>query len=185
MLMQVVTNGPTNRSKDERETTTMAFDTPQVLPVSTFDYNGNSLSPPSDLARLNLDGSPNQMLLSFDMRNPIDLSIDPTRQSNAMMQDPQLSPTNARLTKINREGTAAGDYSQFVDDQNMMDMFINQADDRENSLEKDGLFQEIDMGEMDEEDRQYLLVDKDTGRVYDLRKDEVVTKITAKSTRIT
>ncbi len=41
------------------------------------------------------------------------------------------------------------------------------------------------MGEMDEEDRQYLLVDKDTGRVYDLRKDEVVTKITAKSTRIT
>ena len=102
-----------------------------------------------------------------------------------MMQDPQLSPTNARLTKINREGTAAGDYSQFVDDQNMMDMFINQADDRENSLEKDGLFQEIDMGEMDEEDRQYLLVDKDTGRVYDLRKDEVVTKITAKSTRIT
>ena len=43
MLMQVVTNGPTNRSKDERETTTMAFDIPQVLPVSTFDYNGNSM----------------------------------------------------------------------------------------------------------------------------------------------
>lgn len=105
------------------------------------------------MMRLNMDGS-NQMMLSFDMRNPIDLSIDPTRQSNAMMmQDPQLSPTNARLTKINRDGTnMAGDYSQFVDDPNMVDLFINPTNENDDSLEQ-GLFQEIDMGELDEEER--------------------------------
>jgi hypothetical protein len=27
------------------------------------------------------------------------------------------------------------------------------------------------MGELDEEERQYLLIDKDTGKVYDLRND--------------
>ena len=86
----------------------MTFD---HVPHSNLDNHGTSQSPPSDMMRVNLDGT-NQMMLSFDMRNPIDLSIDPTRQSNAMMQDPQLSPTNARLTKINRDGTnMGGDYS--------------------------------------------------------------------------
>ena len=41
------------------------------------------------------------------------------------------------------------------------------------------------MGELDEEERQYLLIDKDTGRVYDLRNENQLEKITAKSTRIT
>jgi predicted transglutaminase-like cysteine proteinase len=53
------------------------------------------------------------------------------------------------------------------------------------SLDQDGMFQEIDMGELDEEERQYLLIDKDTGKVYDLRNENHLHKITAKSTRIT
>ena len=102
------------------------------------------------------------------------------------MHDPQLSPTNARLTKINRDHTGAGnDFSQFVDDPNMIDLFINPNQDNLDSLAQDGMFQEIDMGELDEEERQYLLIDKDTGRVYDLRNENQLEKITAKSTRIT
>ena len=46
-------------------------------------------------------------------------------------------------------------------------------------------FQEIDMGELDEEERQYLLIDKDTGRVYDLRNDMHLQRITSKNTRLT
>jgi hypothetical protein len=41
------------------------------------------------------------------------------------------------------------------------------------------------MGELDEEERQYLLIDKDTGRVYDLRNDTHLQRITSKNTRLT
>ena len=100
--------GKQHHAKQREDTQLMTFD---HVPHSNLDNHGTSQSPPSDMMRVNLDGT-NQMMLSFDMRNPIDLSIDPTRQSNAMMQDPQLSPTNARLTKINRDGTnMGGDYS--------------------------------------------------------------------------
>ena len=47
------------------------------------------------------------------------------------------------------------------------------------------LFDEIDMGQIDEEDRQYLLIDKDTGRVYDLRNEDSIKKITSRQTRLT
>jgi archaellum component FlaC len=67
----------------------------------------------------------------------------------------------------------------------MIDLFINPNQDNLDSLAQDGMFQEIDMGELDEEERQYLLIDKDTGRVYDLRNENQLEKITAKSTRIT
>jgi hypothetical protein len=125
------------------------------------------------------------MLNSFEMRNPIDLSIDPSRATNGgLMPDPQVSPTNARLTKINKDGTNAGDFSQFVDDQNMIDIFIKGSAGEDDDGSQ-GLFQEIDMGEIDEEERQYLLIDKDTGKVYDLRNEQVIEKITSKQTRLT
>ena len=41
------------------------------------------------------------------------------------------------------------------------------------------------MGELDEEERQYLLIDKDTGKVYDLRNDMHLQRITSKQTRLT
>ncbi len=50
--------------------------------------------------------------------------------------------------------------SGFVDDAKMMEM-----------LQNDNLFEDIDMGQIDDEDRQFLLVDKDTGRVYDMRNE--------------
>lgn len=38
-------------------------------------------------------------------------------------------------------------------------------------LIKDNQFEEIDMGQIDEEEKQFLLIDKDTGRVYDMRNE--------------
>ena len=62
--------------------------------------------------------------------------------------DPQLSPTGARMTKIPERGTAAGEFSQFIEDKNIIDML---NDDDEAGAEK--FFQAIDMGELDEEER--------------------------------
>jgi hypothetical protein len=70
------------------------------------------------------------------------------------------------MTKIPDRGTAAGEFSQFIDDKNIIDML---NDEEEAGAEK--FFQAIDMGELDEEEKQYLLIDKDTGKVYDLRND--------------
>lgn len=63
----------------------------------------------------------------------------------------------------------------------MIDLLINNTDDDGSQ----GMFQEIDMGEIDEEERQYLLIDKDTGKVYDLRNEVHLQKITSKQTRLT
>ena len=38
--------------------------------------------------------------------------------------------------------------------------------------------EEIDMGQIDEEDRKYIIIDKDTGLIFDLRNEERVSKIT-------
>ena len=81
------------------------------------------------------------------------------------------------MTKINER---AEHFSQFFEDKNIIDML---NDDAEGGEEK--FFQAIDMGELDEEERQYLLIDKDTGRVYDLRNDTHLNHITSKNTRLT
>jgi len=59
-----------------------------------------------------------------------------------------------------------------------MDLLIDNADNDDGHGGK--LFQEIDMGEIDEEERQYLLIDKDTGRVYDLRNEDSLRRITSR-----
>lgn len=107
------------------------------------------------------------------MKNPIDLSIDPSRVTN-VMADPQVSPTNARFSRITgvkggHGGGTTGDFSVFCDDSKIMDLLANSADDDECGGHH---FDEIDMGQIDEEERQYLLIDKDTGRVYDLRNED-------------
>lgn len=84
------------------------------------------------------------------------------------------------MTKINERATGAEQFSQFFEDKNIIDML---NDDAEGGEEK--FFQAIDMGELDEEERQYLLIDKDTGRVYDLRNDTHLQRITSKNTRLT
>jgi hypothetical protein len=70
--------GKTQQVRQRDDTQLMAFDN---VPQLNLDNHGTSQSPPSDMMRMNMDG----MMLSFEMRNPIDLSIDPTRQSNANM----------------------------------------------------------------------------------------------------
>ncbi len=50
--------------------------------------------------------------------------------------------------------------SNFIDDSKMMDL-----------LQNDNIFEDIDMGQLDEEEKQFLLIDKDTGRVYDMRNE--------------
>lgn len=58
------------------------------------------------------------MLTSFEMKNPIDLSIDPSR----VTMTGQLSPTNAKFSKIG--GTRDRDFSQFCDDPNIMNLLM-------------------------------------------------------------
>jgi D-alanyl-D-alanine carboxypeptidase len=36
------------------------------------------------------------------------------------------------------------------------------------------------MGQIDEEERQYLLIDKDTGRVYDLRNEDSLKRLASR-----
>ena len=41
------------------------------------------------------------------------------------------------------------------------------------------------MGQFDEEDRPFLFIDKDTGRVYDLRDENSIKRLTSRQTRLT
>ena len=61
--------------------------------------------------------------------------------------------------------------SNFIDDSKMMELLQN---------EQDNIFEEIDMGQIDEEDRPFLLIDKDTGRVYDMRNENHLKKLNEK-----
>ena len=87
------------------------------------------------------------------MKNPIDLSIDPSR---GMTGDPQVSPTNARFSRITgikgatNGGTGGADFSNFCDDSKFMDLLINDANEDEYGQK---FFDEIDMGQIDEEER--------------------------------
>ena len=41
-----------------------------------------------------------------------------------------------------------------------------------------GDYLEVDMGQLKDEERQFMVVDKDTGRVYDLRNERHVNRLT-------
>jgi hypothetical protein len=58
------------------------------------------------------------------------------------------------------------DTSNFCDDSKIMDMLNN-----------DNIFEEIDMGQLDEEEKQFIIIDKDTGRVYDIRNENFLLKL--------
>jgi hypothetical protein len=144
------------------------------------DQGAGNISPVNQQEELN------RMLTSFEMKNPIDLSIDPSR-GNAM-NDPQISPTNARFSRIRGTGAggAVGDFSHFIDDSKMIDLLINPTDgDESDESLGQNFFEEIDMGQIDEEEKQFLLIDKDTGRVYDLRNEQQLQRITSRHTKLT
>lgn len=52
-------------------------------------------------------------------------------------------------------------------------------------LQSENIFDEIDMGQIDDEDRPFLLVDKDTGKVYDIRNENHLSRLQEKQARIT
>jgi hypothetical protein len=49
-------------------------------------------------------------------------------------------------------------------------------------LENEENYWEVDMGQIDEEERPFMIVDKDTGRVYDMRNDKHVDRLTDTAT---
>lgn len=152
-----------------------------------------SYSPPTQSSPITDEQALNRQLISsFEMKHPIDLSIDPSRATNNVDFQGQLSPTSnqpfSRITGIRAANGAAatGDFSNFCDDSKILDMLMTDpGNGGADAAEAQKLFQEIDMGQIDEEERQYLIVDKDTGRVYDLRKEEQVDRLCARQTRLT
>ena len=76
------------------------------------------------------------MMASFEMKNQIDLSIDPSRGTTSDLHPPMMSPTNdARFSRITgirgatSGGTGGGDFSNFCDDSKMIDLLINNGED--------------------------------------------------------
>jgi len=45
-------------------------------------------------------------------------------------------------------------------------------------MQEEGGFVEMDMGKIDDEEKQYFIIDKDTGEVYDIRSDTQVERVT-------
>lgn len=72
------------------------------------------------------------------------------------------------ISRITGAGKMDISSSNFIDDSKMMELLQN---------ENDNIFEEIDMGQIDEEDRPFLLIDKDTGRVYDMRNETHLKKL--------
>ena len=56
--------------------------------------------------------------------------------------------------------TKGGDLSNFCDDSKILDLLNN-----------DNTYEEIDMGQLDEEEKQFIIADKDSGRLYDIRNE--------------
>lgn len=73
------------------------------------------------------------------------------------MNDSWSANNLSRITGANKNDVST---SNFIDDSKMLEL-----------LQNDNIFDEIDMGQLDEEDKQFLLIDKDTGRVYDMRNE--------------
>lgn len=78
------------------------------------------------------------------------------------------------INNISRMTGGMNQTSNFIDDSKLIEMLQNDTGD--------GFFQEIDMGQIDDEDKQYLIFDKDTGKVYDIRNEHHLQKITDKAT---
>lgn len=106
--------------------------------------------------------------VSFDGKNPdFDYSVDQQslspnvgpnflRGTQKAFYDQNMGNVS-RITAIKQNDVST---SNFCDDSKIMDMLNN-----------DNIFEEFDMGQLDEEEKQFLLIDKDSGKVYDLRNE--------------
>lgn len=97
---------------------------------------------------------------------------------NIRLSQPKLSTdmTNSQLMDVS--GIHAGNIrlSNFVGDDSHL---INLIEMNETGINLN------DIGEIEEEDKQFLIIDKDTGKAYDVRNETHVEKITKKTVRIT
>jgi hypothetical protein len=59
--------------------------------------------------------------------------------------------------------------TNFMDDSKLID-FLN----------IDGDCEELDMGQIDEEDKPFLLINKDTGQVFDIRNESALRRISSR-----
>lgn len=109
--------------------------------------------------------------MSYEQSPPIDGGAL-TRLTQGKMNE---SWNNANISRITgAKGMMDISSSNFIDDSKMMEMLNN-----------DNMFDEIDMGQIDDEDRQFLLIDKDTGKVYDMRNEMHLQRLQEKQTRLT
>jgi hypothetical protein len=66
-----------------------------------------------------------------------------------------------------KETSSAEDQSPLDAVKMMEDFFGDQEE-----------YQEVDMGEIDDEERPFMIIDKDTGKVYDIRDDKQLERLT-------
>lgn len=67
-------------------------------------------------------------------------------------------------------GQPSGNFTNFHSDLNLKDFLGNEED-----------CLELDMGQIDEEERPFMIVDKDTGKMYDLRNEQHLDRLTVKN----
>lgn len=106
-----------------------------------------------------------------------DMDFSRDMSFNIRLSQPKLSTdmTNSQLMDVS--GIHGGNIrlSNFVDDSHL----INLIEMNETGINLN------DIGEIEEEDKQFLIIDKDTGKAYDVRNETHVEKITKKTVRIT
>ena len=149
---------------------------------------------PKNLTLIQEAEESNEKDVTLDEHNPNDYfanaHIIKKQTSFDPLSDIWLSPPDGVKDYLSRatskfKGGAMSDFSRitlpkdkeqalsnFCDDMKLEDMLGSQE-----RMGEDPAFDMLDMGMLDEEDRQFMLVDKDTGKVYDLRNKNHISKL--------
>jgi len=119
------------------------------------------------------DGRPSPRVyeLSYEMSPSKDGVITRLTQRGVPNMNDSWNANNiSRITVPKMDISTSG----VVDDSKRMDLLNNE-----------NMFEELDMGQIDEEERQFYLIDKDTGRAYDMRNEVHLQILSEKQTRLT
>ena len=102
-------------------------------------------------------------------------ALEEDQFSQLELNDTELNYQRTNLSKINQQMGGADvsnirprDPSNFMDDSKLLEYL---------EPNNDGV-QEVDMGQIDEEDRPFLIFDQDSGKYYDIRNEETLTRLT-------
>ena len=118
----------------------------------------------------NVLGNSPDFNLSYENTSPRDGAERERRATNRITED--WKGDISRIT--GPKGGFDLSTSNFCDDSKMIEL-----------LQSEHIFDDIDMGQIDDEDRPFLLIDKDTGRVYDIRNENHLSRLQEKQTRLT